>query len=237
MGGAGASGGQSVGGGGSGGQSVGGGGASGGAGGAGGGVGGAGGRELPCGIDCSTIVTDACEIGACDEDSGVCVVEDAPDGAPCDDGLFCTVDDACEAGTCVGGAANDCGMEPTPCEELSCNESAQQCELTMLADDTPCQGADMCVVDEVCTAGLCGGGQPRDCFTLQLPNSCHVPSCDPTIGCTVEPGNEWHPCFEACKTNGNCTGGVCFGGTDITACMHNDGCCPAGCDVSEDNDC
>ncbi len=43
----------------------------------------------------------ACQSSTCVPQSGVCVVNDLPNGAACDDGDMCSVD-ACSAGVCVG---------------------------------------------------------------------------------------------------------------------------------------
>jgi len=50
--------------------------------------------------DCSDL-DDACNLGACDPQDGLCKAQALADGTPCNDGDNCTVDDACLAGACV----------------------------------------------------------------------------------------------------------------------------------------
>ena len=71
-----------------------------------GGQGGQGGSTpppLPCGIDCSTIQTDACHEAQCNMTTKQCEVVNAPNATACDDGVFCTTQDSCVDGKCVGG--------------------------------------------------------------------------------------------------------------------------------------
>jgi hypothetical protein len=52
------------------------------------------------------------------------------------------------------------------------------------------------------------------------------------------PTNEGMSCMNgnACQTNDKCMNGSCVG-TPVTACLDNDGCCPPGCTLANDNDC
>jgi hypothetical protein len=52
-------------------------------------------------IDCSPL-SDACNVGECDEDLDTCVAVPANEGGPCDDEDFCTEDDICVNGVCRG---------------------------------------------------------------------------------------------------------------------------------------
>ena len=183
----------------------------------GGGAGGSGGGGLPCGIDCSSIQTDACHEAVCNEVTAQCEVVNRAVGTPCDDGLFCTIDDACDAaGLCVGGGENDCGMAPGDCDAVTCDETAKTCSLSQLSNGTACTNSqDLCQLDGACQNGLCVG-TPKDCFFQPVPDECHVSECNPTSGmCEPVPGNEGAPCTDLndlCTTNNTCTGGVCGGG-------------------------
>ena len=59
-----------------------------------------------------TVCTDginACDVGTCD-DKATCVASSAPNGVPCNDHNGCTQTDKCEAGACVGGPVSGCSL-------------------------------------------------------------------------------------------------------------------------------
>ncbi|KIG15227.1 hypothetical protein DB30_05771 [Enhygromyxa salina] len=51
-------------------------------------------------LDCSQL-SDACNVGLCNQDNGQCVQQSANDGNPCNDGNQCTVAEVCNIGSCV----------------------------------------------------------------------------------------------------------------------------------------
>jgi hypothetical protein len=74
---------------------------------------------LPCGIGCTTIVTDVCSEGRCNTETKACEVIPAAEGTACDDGAFCTTEDACNGmGQCAGGPENDCGLPANSCRDI-----------------------------------------------------------------------------------------------------------------------
>jgi len=254
------------------------------------------GGSSACPMDCS-FTTPACQVAQCNEATGNCEVVPDDDGTPCDDGVFCTLDDACSAGECVGGPPNDCALEPTACETVTCHEETQTCDTQPSGDGSPCvDDANLCLLNPTCSNGQCLGPE-NDCFLEPVPDDCHVSKCDPGDGlCKPEPGNAGQPCLDpndlctvakTCDTMGTCQGGMpkdcsslsqgcfvgvcdatsgqcttqsvmngapcndldsctsgetcqngsCLGGTAITACIANDGCCPSTCNTTNDSDC
>ncbi len=222
-------------------------GATGGGGGGGGGAGGSGGATTTtttsmCEIDCSTIQTPDCQVSVCNEGQhrgtvGVCVVVPDADDTPCDDGVFCTVDDACAAGVCEGGPENDCGMTPSQCMEVYCEETGQSCGEQAAPPGAACQDPnDLCVKGATCTNGLCTGGAADDCFFSPVPNDCHVAVCNPQNGqCEPQIGNEGLPCVDAndlCTVAKTCVTGVCQGGTPMDCTQLTQGCFDGVCDTN-----
>ncbi|MBW2455207.1 MAG: hypothetical protein JRI68_11885 [Deltaproteobacteria bacterium] len=198
---------------------------------------GTGGDPNPCGMDCSSITTAACQISQCNAQTGQCEIVPDDDGTACDDGVFCTVSDACVAGICQPGPANDCGMTAAACEAVTCDENSQSCSTTASQNGDPCTDPnDLCIQNGACTNGLCVG-TPTDCFMQPVPNECHISVCNPQSGnCEPEPGNDGGPCVDPndlctdgklCDNAGNCTGG---GPKDCSA--FTQGCFNGACDVN-----
>lgn len=158
--------------------------------------------------DC-TFLDDTCAIGACDPQTGCFAIPQA-DGAPCDDGLFCTVSDTCSAGQCAG-LPNPCGAPNAVCSVASCDEATDTCTAVPGNDGAGCDDGSACTTGETCSAGSCTGGAPAN----------QGGACDDG---------------DACTTGDTCAAGVCSG-APIVACANGDGCCPAGCDVNDDDDC
>jgi hypothetical protein len=181
-----------------------------------------GGGEFPCGVDCSAIITDQCSMGVCDEITGTCAVVESPVGTECDDGFFCTVGDSCAAGICNPGLPNTCGMDPEPCEVVTCLEATQSCTLTLGVDGTDCQPDNLCLINGSCLNGLCIGDE-RSCIYAPVPDDCHVAECNPTNGqCEPVVGNDGATCTDPnapCQVNGTCNAGTCEN-TELKSCGH-----------------
>ncbi len=199
-----------------------------------GGSGGSGGSA--CEVDCSLIETMPCQIGVCDEQTGECVIASDADGEPCDDSLFCTVDTVCSQGSCQGGSEHNCGWNPGPCDQVSCDEQSQTCSLSQLPNGTACLSDDLCLENTTCTNGTCGGGQAKDCFFFPVPNDCHVPECDSGTGqCVAVAGNEGQACTDPndlCTVNMTCASGSCQGGQLLDCSYLDQGCIQGTCDVN-----
>ncbi len=201
-----------------------------------GGSGGSGGATagMPCGIDCSTIKTDACHEATCNAATKNCEILPTEGGAPCDDGKFCTTDDICDAnGECVGGPMNDCGMSAPDCQSVLCNEVGQSCGLTPAMDGAPCTAADLCKINAVCQGGLCSGGLEKDCFFAPKPDDCHVSQCNPQNGlCEPVAGNDGKSCVDKndlCTVNKQCSEGSCVGGAAKDCSSQTVGCFDGVC--------
>ncbi len=204
-----------------------------------GGVGGAGGTKAwPCGIDCSTIATEACNQAVCDPASKTCQVAPASDGEICDDGLFCTIGETCQAGECSGGAPNDCGMSSPPCNDIVCNELQSMCSIMPAANGSSCVSTNLCHINVTCQSGVCIG-QEKDCFFSPLPNECHIAICNPATGlCDPTPGNESKACVDTndlCTEGKTCSSGNCIGGTPKNCDQLTQGCFNGTCDTSSGN--
>lgn len=205
-----------------------------------GGTGGAGGSVSPCATDCSAIDTPPCFTAVCNDGSHAgpvnqcVVVED--DGAACDDGLFCTTADSCLDGVCIGGPANDCGIDPPECQEVSCVEADDVCTTAPSANGGACTPDDLCLLGATCLNGSCSGGMINDCFFDPLPDECHVSVCNPNSGmCEPQVGNEGGPCqnqADLCSVGDSCTAGVCGGGVPKSCSHLTQGCVLGVCDAT-----
>jgi hypothetical protein len=110
----------------------------------------------------------------------------------------------------------------------SCNVT---CEMTSIA---ACKGGDGC-----CPAG-CNYGSDNDCSKSCGDGQVTAPE-------TCEPTSATQPCAASCDDGKACTTDVKTGSaaqcnvvctsTPITAPAHGDGCCPAGANALNDNDC
>jgi len=207
------------------------------------GGGGQGGMGL-CEIDCSTITTPDCNVAVCNDGMypgtvGECVVVPDEDGVPCEDGEFCTVQDSCQNGMCVGGPQNDCGMDPSQCHEVVCDETSDSCSETPADDGAACDEGNLCIQGSTCTNGICGGGSMNDCFFAPVPDECHVAVCNPANGmCEPVAGNDGQPCVDAndlCTINKVCSGGVCGGGMPKDCSQLTMGCDLGVCDMATGN--
>ena len=162
--------------------------------------------------------SDQCHVaGTCDPATGTCSNPAATDGTTCDDGSLCTTADSCQAGVCTGTgvvctASDQCHAVGT------CNPATGTCSNPALADGTACNDGLFCNVGETCTAGVCGGGFPRDCSSLTDP--CNTGVCNEAAGsCLAQPTNEGLACDDGntCTSGDVCTAGVC-GGTPVVDC-------------------
>jgi cysteine-rich repeat protein len=96
-------------------------------------------------------------------------------------------------------------------------------------DDGNTVDGDCC--SATCAAEAAGNPCPGD------GNVCTDDECDGAGSCVGTPNSE--PCDDGapCTAGDECSGGICVGGPAITSCTDGDGCCPAGCDESNDTDC
>ena len=203
------------------------------------------------GVDCTV---DSCDsaTGACmhTPDAGLCPENgcrerfcDSAAGCQlgpidCDDGDPCT-HDAC---TLTGGGWA-CSSRPVECDDGvdctvdSCDPTTGACVHAPAPDGARCDDGDVCTVDDVCRAGDCAAGPPRDCDDgnlctidgctesaggcVHVPTLCDVPDdcldgwCDPSTGaCVRSPVPDGRSCSDRdeCTVDDTCLGGACAGG-------------------------
>jgi hypothetical protein len=182
-----------------------------------------------------TSLNDNCHVGSCV--SGVC------EAMPANEGLACTPTDKCTSAmgaTCKSGV---CSGPPVSCAMLNdtCNvgmcDPMQGCVKSPTNNGGACDDGKFCTTNDVCTNGTCAG-TPMMCPPPAA--ACQVGQCDEaSMGCINVPGNNGATCNpgNACIMNATCSSGMCGGGQPITACVSGDGCCPAGCNATNDSDC
>jgi hypothetical protein len=183
--------------------------------------------------DCS-IVADSCNDAGCDEDADQCAPAPVADGTGCDDGLYCTTDDECAGGVCTG-QARDCSEAAAECVAGVCDEAGRACVGQPIADGDLCDDGQYCSVNERCSGGTCGGGQPRDCTAAG--GGCVDGICDENADqCTGDPLIAGTPCNDAqfCTVNDSCDGlGSCLGDARDCSGLSNQ-CNQGGCDDAAD---
>ncbi|MBW2455436.1 MAG: hypothetical protein JRI68_13030 [Deltaproteobacteria bacterium] len=196
-----------------------------------------GGPENDCGI-----TAPQCTEVTCDEQSQACNTTAAQNGDPCQDpNDLCMMGATCMNGLCAGGTPEDCFFSPVPddCHVAECNPQTGQCEPVVGNEGGGCADPnDLCTVGKLCTAGVCGGGQPKDCSNLT--QGCVMGVCDVNTGiCGTQQVGQGQPCddLDGCTTGELCNNGQCTGGTPIVQCINNDNCCPSNCNENNDQDC
>lgn len=162
-----------------------------------------------------------------------CSDSDTEDGAPCDDGEFCTVGETCQDGTCEGGGARDCSALASDCSAAECTE-AEGCQVSPVADDTPCDDGLLCTGSDTCQEGICVG-TALDCDAQAGP--CQVATgCDEFSGaCLFANANEGLDCDDGlhCTVDTICSFGECVGATRDCSLEVGDDCNTAACSEDE----
>lgn len=174
-----------------------------------------------------------CTINVCDAEDG-CVEENLPVETPCEDGSVCTTGDECNgAGVCIGTPVDPqiaCGTSPDTCRAFGCDDMLG-CVLTEPANEgQACSNGDPCVMTEICTEGVCGGGTAVVCPDDN--NVCTNDTCKAGTGCIYPPSTATE-CDDLnnCTNNDTCTNGACLG--TILDCSIEDNPCQVGfCDVT-----
>lgn len=175
-----------------------------------------------CVIDDGCVVEGASPV---DEPCRVCSTaldpwawSDRADGTECEDGAWCTVGDTCAAGVCEAGAAADCSGLSDQCLTGTCDEEADACVATPVAEGVACDAdGDGCTVGDACAGGVCLAGSQADCSDGVACTDDVCGSDDPgAFSCT-------HPVTEgACYIGGACY--TAFQDHPDDACL---GCFPA----------
>jgi len=187
-----------------------------------------GGPQNDCGMP-----APECNDIACDEATKSCSSSALPDGTTCTATDLCLQGATCVAGACTGGTPKDCFFSPVPneCFVSVCNPMNGMCEPEPGNDGGGCTDqSDLCTVNKTCSAGMCQGGVPKDCSGLTA--GCNIGQCDTVTGqcmAMAVPNGGMCDDLNACTTGETCSNGMCNGGTNTTACVDSDNCCPSGC--------
>ncbi len=128
---------------------------------------------------------------------------------PCSSADDCIAQsDTCNVGTCINGV----------CEKLPAN------------DGTACDDGQFCTLNDLCQAGVCTGGTPKQC---PPGGQCQVGACDEaTDSCTTAPGNDGASCVDSdpCTLTGICSNGTCAPGQPVDCSFLNSECGVGFCD-------
>jgi len=119
-----------------------------------------------------------------------------------------------------------------------CDSATGQCKAgPSKVDGTACLGADLCVANQTCLAGLCVGGVGKSCSAS---DQCHDPGvCNPATGTCSDPvKSDGSVCSDgnACTQTDTCVGGACLGTKPVT-CGTPDSCHQQGVCNSDTGTC
>jgi hypothetical protein len=119
---------------------------------------------------------------------------------------------ACAAGTCVTPTCLSDEACKNECDDGTCDLDTFTCVSAPINEGGPCSDDNLCTVNETCQAGVCGGGGPKDCATLDT--LCGTGTCDPDSGeCVTGPdvNKDGLDCDDAnaCTAATTCKDGVC----------------------------
>lgn len=185
------------------------------------------------------LTPDECANVTCIEASATCIQEVAVNGTACTSPSLCEQNAVCTDGTCAGEPKN-CSLAVTPaCHVSVCNPTSGDCEPIPGLDGSSCTDpAALCTVNKTCASGQCVGGTPKDCTNLDT--VCDRGQCNTTSGiCEVvdAPANTTCNDVNACTVADLCQAGGSCAGTVQMNCVNDDGCCPSGCNGTNDTDC
>ncbi len=169
---------------------------------------------------------DACTTESCDAADG-CIYAVAADGTSCSDGDACNGMELCEDGQCTGGTPLEC-LNSGPCTVASC-DAETGCVTEPLDDGHPCDDTNACNGAEACQSGVCKSSAALNCSDG---DPCTYDSCDPEIGCVIEPASDGTACPDGNICNGleTCHNGACTAGEDIV-CDDGKPCTTDMCDA------
>ena len=178
-------------------------------------------------------------------EDGVCTgtVYDCTSGSPfcvtrtCDGSGGCEIlkvqDDFCFVdGACFADGSNN------PKDECAqCDSSADQEGWSPAPGVTECSDKDACTLDDHCEAGVCVGGQTKDCDDG---NPCTADQCDEGLGCMHEHKEGSCEDGDLCTLGDGCVQGECQAGQEVPDCDDGNPCTVDSCDpavgcVNEDN--
>ena len=190
------------------------------------------GTAVDCG-DSNPCTTDTCAAGVC--------VYTGNSGATCDDGNKCTLSDKCGGtdGKICGGTPNACN-DSNVCTSDACNPAGAGDGCTHLNNTASCDDGNLCTTGDVCSAGTCQAGAPKNCDDG---NVCTIDSCNTSNGQCQTANNAAYSetCYSGSPGNTENVG-LCHGGLKtcvnkaLTACAGEVIPVTEACD-GEDNDC
>ena len=143
---------------------------------------------------------DVCDSGLCIPGASICECEEDSD---CVEGWdYCLGLPGCDAATNTCQAypdtAPDCDVPTEACVVAGCDPADGTCTLANAAEGTPCDDADPCTLQDVCSAGVCTAGISDPCDDG---NACTTDSCAPESGCQHTP--------LSCADDNLCTSEAC----------------------------
>ncbi|MBW2261992.1 MAG: hypothetical protein JRG91_08480 [Deltaproteobacteria bacterium] len=194
---------------------------------------------LPCTTDVLSGDSTTCDAACTFTPITVCTGGDGCCASGCD----ATTDTDCPS-TCGNGVIEpgETCDPPSSCP-TSCDDGLPCTVDTLTGSSTGCTSAcsfapiTACIDGDGCCApgcdettdddcpSTCGNGVIETGETCDPPDTCPT-DCDDGVGCTIDTlTGSSTSCTAACSN------------TPIVACTHGDGCCPAGCDSTVDDDC
>lgn len=137
----------------------------------------------------------------------------------CNDNNLCTTLDRCNyTSQSCAGIPTDCSGFTDQCNTGECNALTGTCVAVPFPMGTPCSTGLFCVQNQVCSAGLCGGGTVRNCSAFS--SQCAIGQCNETIdSCYAAPLLDYTPCvLDSLICNGQewCIAGNCAFSNSIT---------------------
>src|SRR4029079_3569420 len=89
-----------------------------------------------------------------------------------------------------------CSARRGPCTTGVCNETADACQAQPANQGSACDDGLFCTVNNVCTAGTCSAGTPRNCSAQT--GQCTTGVCNETAdACQAQPANEGGGCDDS----------------------------------------
>jgi hypothetical protein len=157
--------------------------------------------------------------------NGVCVEPACVSDSQCDDSKDCTLDRCLNSNTCLARCetqaitqcANGDGCCPDSCDANNDNDCVAKCGNGLCEPGESCESCQQdcgCSSGTVCRSGLC-----------VEPACSSDTDCDDEDACTLD----------GCIMPGTCEAECAY--EQRSSCANNDGCCPAGCTSSDDDDC
>ena len=103
-----------------------------------------------------------CEESVCQADGPDkynCIQGNKPEGSLCIDDLFCTTDEQCDGDGSCQLSPYYCGLVPSECIDVECDELADDCDTAPVANGTACSDGDSCTLTDSCQNGVCEGAE------------------------------------------------------------------------------